>query len=126
MRLPSTEELAHKARQAGYQVLEAQQVRANRWFLTLQDSNGATLLVLVQARPLIISADVQDLAEVIRLRHGARGLLWAYDGAFSPAAQRTLAELSDIRLRFCTALPPATQLEGEDLVKASTALRPTS
>jgi len=124
--MPSTEKLVHKARQAGYQVVKAQQVRANRWFLTLQDSNGATLLVLVQSRPLIVSADVQDLAELVRLQHGARGLLWAYNGSFSPAAQRTLAELSDTRLRFCTALPPATQLEGEDLVKVGTALRPTS
>ena len=125
MPMPSTEELVHKAHQAGYQIVKAQQVRANRWFLTLQDSNGATLLVLVQSRPLIVSADVQDLAEVVRLQHGARGLLWAYDGSFSPAAQRTLAELSDTRLRFCMALPPATQ-EGEELVKVSTALRPTS
>jgi hypothetical protein len=126
MPLPSTEELIHTARQAGYQILEARQVRANRWLLTLKDSNGATLLVLVQSRPLIVSADVQDLAELVRLQHGARGILWAYAGSFSPAAQRTLAELSDTRLRFCTALPPAAQLEGEELVKVSSALRPTS
>jgi hypothetical protein len=126
MPIPSTDELVHKAHDAGYQITEAQQVRANRWFLTLKDSNGATLLVLVQARPLITAADVQDLAELVRLRHGARGLLWGYEGSFSPAAQRTLAELSDTRLRFCTALPPATQPDGEDLVKVSAALRPTS
>jgi len=124
--MPSTEELVSKAHQAGYQIIKAQQVRPNRWLLTLKDSNGATLLVLIQSRPLIVSADVQDLAELVRLQHGARGLLWAYDGSLSPAAQRTLAELSDTRLQFCTALPPATQLEGEDLVKVSTALRPTS
>jgi hypothetical protein len=125
MPLPSTEELVYKARQAGYQIAEVQQVRANRWLLTLKDSNDATLLVLVQARPLIISADVQDLAELVRLRRGTRGLLWAYDGSFSSVAQRTLTELSDTRLRFCTTLPPAAQLEGEDLVKVSAALRPT-
>ena len=37
----------------------------------------------------------------------ARGLLLAYGGSFSPAAQRTLAELSDNRLVLCTTLPLA-------------------
>lgn len=126
MPMPTTKELIYQAHQAGYQIIEAQQMRANRWFLTLKDTNGATLLVLVQARPLIISADVQDLAELVQVRRITRGLLWAYGGSFSPAAQRTLNELSASHLRFCTALPPAAQPEGEELVKVSAALRPTS
>jgi len=121
--MPSTDQLIQQAHQAGYQIAEAQQIRANRWVLLLKDAQGAALLVLVQARPLITAADVQDLAELVQLRHIARGLLWAYGGAFSPAAQRTLAELSASRLRLCTALPPAAQLEGEDLVKGRPALR---
>ena len=124
--MPSTKELILQARQAGYQVVDAQQTRANRWQLLLNTPQGNELLVLIQARPLITSADVQDLAELVRLRHAANGVLWAYAGTFSPAAQRTLAELSSSRLRLCTALPPATQPEGGEPVKASPALRALS
>lgn len=124
--MPSTKELILQARQAGYQVSDAQQIRANRWVLLLEDAQGAELVVLVQARPLIASADVQDLAELVQLRHGASGLLWAYGGAFSPAAQRTMVELSSSRLRLCTALPPAAQPEGGEPVKATPALRALS
>jgi hypothetical protein len=124
--MPSTKELILQARQAGYQVVDAQQIRANRWQLLLEAPQGEALLVLVQARPLITSADVQDLAELVRLRHAASGLLWAYGGVFSPAAQRTLAELSSSRLRLCTALPPAAQPESGEPVKASPALRAIS
>src|SRR5690348_4855572 len=100
MPMPAKQDLLQAAHRAGYLGAEVQQLRANRWLLTLKDASGAALLVLVQARPLITSADVQDLAELVRLRGIARGLLWAYGGSFSPAAQRTLAELSDNRLRL--------------------------
>jgi len=126
MPMPSTNELILRARQAGYQIAEAQQIRANRWQLLLKDPSGAELLVLVQARPLITSADVQDLAELVQLRNIAHGVLWAYEGAFSPAAQRTLAELSASRLRLCTALPAAAQPESEEALKVSPALRALS
>lgn len=126
MSTPSTADLVYEARRAGYQIAEARQLRANRWLLSLQDARNAVVLVLVQARPLIVAADVQDLAELVRLRGAARGLLWAYGGTLSPAAQRTLAELADNRLQCCTALLLAGQPECEELVKVSTALRPSS
>ncbi len=125
MAMPATHELLREADRAGYQIINSQQLRTNRWLLTLKDTTGAAILVLVQARPLITAADVQDLAELVRLRGGIRGLLWAYGGSFSPAAQRTLAELADNRLRLCTALP-AAQPESDEAVKVSPALRPIS
>ncbi|HWQ14433.1 MAG TPA: hypothetical protein VNL77_16655 [Roseiflexaceae bacterium] len=108
MTRPTTHALAGQAQQAGYHVVSAEQLRPNRWLLHLLDGDGA-MLVLVQARPLVGAADVQDLAEVVRLRGPRYGILLAYEGAFSPAAQRTLAELGDHRLRLCTALPPASR-----------------
>lgn len=123
-RMPSTRELIHMAQLAGYEVAEAQQLRANRWLLAL-GSHAGEVLLLVQARPLITAADVQDLAELVQLRAAASGILLAYGGAFSPAAQRTLAELAPGRLRLCTTLPPAPQPEAER-VAASVVLRPTS
>ncbi|HNP73542.1 MAG TPA: hypothetical protein PLO33_05825 [Kouleothrix sp.] len=104
---PSLRELTQLAQQAGYEVIAASQLRPNRWLLTLGAGAGAPMLALVQARRLVTAADVQDLAELVRLRRVARGLLLAYGGSFSPAAQRTLAELSDNRLVLCTTLPLA-------------------
>jgi len=126
MPMPATHDLIAEVQRAGYQITNAQQLRTNRWLLTLKDASGAAILVLVQARPLITAADVQDLAELVRLRNGARGILWAYGGSFSSAAQRTLAELADNRLRLCTALPPATQPEGGEAIQGRPALRTTS
>jgi hypothetical protein len=124
MLLPLTRDLVHIAQQAGYQVLGSQQLRSNRWLLTLSDETGAITLTLIQARPLINASDVQDLAELARLRRPARGILLAYGGAFSSAAQRTLVELADDRLRLCTALPPAPKQDGEGRRAGSPALRP--
>jgi hypothetical protein len=124
MSLPSTRDLIQLARAAGYQVVAAQQLRANRWLLVLNDDTGAAILTLIQARPLISAADVQDLAELVRLRRPSRGILLAYGGAFSAAAQRTLAEMGDDRLRLCTALPPAAKQDGDEVRAASPALRP--
>lgn len=125
--MPTTNDLIHEAQHAGYQVAETRQLRANRWLLILNDASGATILVLVQARRLITAADVQDLAELLRLRRGARGLLWAYEGTLSPAAQRTLAELSSsASLRFCNALPPAVHPDNDEAVNANPALRAIS
>ena len=81
--------------------------------MTLSEPSGAITLVMVQARMLIGAADVQDLAEIMQLRQPARGILLAYGGIFSATAQLTLAELGDLRLRLCTALPPAAHPEGE-------------
>jgi hypothetical protein len=125
MPLPSTRDLVQLAQAAGYQVIATQQLRSNRWLLALSDERGASVLALIQARPLINAADVQDLAELVRLRRPSRGVLLAYGGAFSAAAQRTLAELGDDRLRLCTALPPAAKQDGDEMRGVSPALRPT-
>ena len=124
MQLPSTRDLIQMAQSAGYQIVAAQQLRSNRWLLMLSDASGATTLALIQARPLIGAADVQDLAELARLRQPTRAILLAYGGTFSPAAQRTLSELGDERLRLCATLPPATQPDPEELRSANPALRP--
>ena len=124
MSLPSTRDLVQMAQAAGYQTVAVQQLRSNRWLLMLSDSSGTTTLMLVQARALINAADVQDLAELARLRRPGCAILLAFGGAFSPAAQRTLAELADERLRLCTALPPAAPPSPEELVNANPALRP--
>jgi hypothetical protein len=99
------------ARQAGYQVVDAEQLRPNRWLMILVDAVGRRLALLVQARPLISSADVLDLADIVRLRQLYSGILLALDGSFSSTAQRTHQELGDSRLRLCTALPPASKPE---------------
>jgi hypothetical protein len=124
MSLPSTRDLVQMAQAAGYQVIATQQMRANRWLLMLADTTGATTLALIQARPLISAADVQDLAELTRLRRPASAILLAYGGVFSPAAQRTLAEMRDDRLRLCTALPPVAPHDAEETPTANPALRP--
>jgi hypothetical protein len=123
MPLPSTRDLVQMAQSAGYQIVATQQLRSNRWLFILVDASGATTLALIQARPLISAADVQDLAELTRLRRPGRALLLAYGGTFSPAAQRTLAEMADERLRLCTTLPPA-QNDPDDLRNAKGALQP--
>jgi hypothetical protein len=41
------------------------------------------------------------------------GILLAHGGTFSPAAQRTLAEIGHHRLRLCTSLPPAQTERGQ-------------
>lgn len=102
-----TSDLERMAREAGYRVTGIEQLRSNRWLLTLSDSDERTILVLAQARPLIGAADVQDLWELVRLRNPATGILLAIEGVFSPAAQHTCAELRDRRLHLCTSLPPA-------------------
>lgn len=123
MTLPSTRDLIQMAQSAGYQIVATQQLRSNRWLLMLSDASGATTLALIQARPLISAADVQDLAELTRLRQPARAILLAYGGAFSPAAQCTLSEMGDDRLRLCTTLPPA-QADPDDLRNAKATLHP--
>ncbi len=104
---PTTRELCALARKAGYEVVEVAQLRPNRWSLLLRNPAGTLLFVLAQARPLITAADVQDLADLVRLRPAVQGILLAIDGAFSPAAQRTFAELANERLHLASSLPPA-------------------
>jgi hypothetical protein len=125
MSKPSTRDLVHLAHEAGYQVEAAEQLRPNRWLLTLCDGTSAVTLALFQARPLIGAADVQDLAELARLRRPEYCVLVAYGGSFSPAAQRTLAELTDDRLQLCTALPPAPQPCDDEVRRTRPALRAT-
>jgi hypothetical protein len=107
---PSTELFVQQAQQAGYRVIQAEQLRANRWLLMLQYAE-TTLLVLVQARPLIGATDVQDLADLVALRRAHQGILLAHAGTFSPPAVRTQAEIGGNRLRLVTVLPPAPPTE---------------
>jgi hypothetical protein len=113
------------ARQAGYQVADAEQLRPNRWLLILADAVGRRLALLVQARPLISSADVLDLADIVRLRQLHSGVLLAYEGSFSPTAQRTHQELADSRLRLCTTLPLASKSEHLETQPVGAAIKST-
>jgi hypothetical protein len=123
MAKPVTQELVQMAQLAGYRTLDVEQLRPNRWLLLLMDGTNSRIAVLVQARPLVSSADVQDLADLVRLRRLDGGILLAYGGTFSPAAHRTHAELSDHRLRLCTALPPAAKPEHPEASPARAALK---
>ncbi len=102
-----------EARTAGYQILAAEQLRSNRLLMTLSEPSGVITLVMVQARALIGASDVQDLAQIMQLRHPARGILLAHGGVFSATAQQTLVELGDPRVRLCTVLPTASRAEVE-------------
>jgi len=102
------------ARNTGYRVIVTERLRSNRWLVTLVDGDGHTVLVLAQARPLIGSADVQDLAEFVRLRNPTMGILLAIGSVFSASAHHTCAELRDRRLHLCTALPPAPAVVAEE------------
>lgn len=123
MNRATTQSLVQEAQRAGYQVLSAEQLRQNRWLLQLLDGHGASMLLMVQARPLVGASDVQDLAELVRLRRPRHGILLAYQGSFSPTAQRTLTELGNHRLRLCTALPQADVAEAPDARPVSAALK---
>ena len=107
---PSTKLFVQQAQQAGYRVIKAEQLRANRWLLTLQHAETA-LLMLVQARPLIGATDVQDLADLVALRRAHQGILLAHAGAFSQSAVRTQAEIGRDRIRLVTVLPPTPPTE---------------
>ncbi len=91
----STQAVVQAARQAGYQVALVERLRANRWLLTLTDTTGATVVLLVQARR-----------------------------RFSPEAQRTLLELADHRLQLCTLLPPAAEPMSGTAWQGNPALEP--
>ena len=119
---PTSRDLTQLARSLGYQVMELAQLRANRWLMTLSAPSGETTLVLVQARPLVGAADVQDLAEVVRLRRPTHSILLASGGNFSAAAHQTLVELGDPRMRLCTALP-SVKSEVVELPVLGTALK---
>lgn len=103
---PSAAELARQARAVGYTVVRVEQLRTNRWLLTLTDAQGALWLALAQQRPLIGAADVQDLAELLSLQRCPQGFLLAMGGTFSPEARRTVGELRRQTIHLCTALPP--------------------
>ncbi len=69
MAKPVTRDLIYMARRAGYQVVDAEQLRPNRWLLILvRLLSGAVWHCWCRARPLISSADVLDLADIVRLR----------------------------------------------------------
>lgn len=102
------DQLASEVYAAGYDLLSIEQLRHNRWLLVLRTHAGDQILVLAQRRPLILAADVQDLAEILQLRRFALGYLLALDGRFSPEALRTAGELRVPRIQLCAAIPPAT------------------
>jgi len=104
-------DLVGMARQAGYQVVTIEQLRSNRWLLTLHDPTAGTVMLLVQSRALVSASDVQDLAELMRLRQPQRAILLAYTGTFTVAARQTATELADERVHLCTTLPAACQIQ---------------
>lgn len=95
-------------REAGYQLVRIEQLRANRW-LIIADAPDGRLLILAQQRPLIGASDVQDLAEQLRLARFPLGYLLGLDGRFSPEAQRTAAELRYPRIVLCGKIPSVDQ-----------------
>lgn len=95
-------------REAGYQLISIEQLRANRWLILAEAPEGR-VLILAQRRPLISAADVQDLAEQLRLSRVVVGYLLALDGHFSPEAQRTAAELCQPRIVLCGKIPLVEQ-----------------
>jgi hypothetical protein len=103
---PTAAELTRQARAAGYTVVRVEQVRTNRWLLTLTDAQGAPWLVLAQQRPMIGAADVQDLADMLSLQRCPNGMLLALGGTFSPEARRTSAELRRHPIHLGTTLLP--------------------
>lgn len=98
-------ELVRQARAAGYTVVRTEQLRTNRWMLLLNDVNAEPLLVLAQQRALISSADVHDLAELLRLQRYPKGFLLAVGGTFSAEARRTVGEIRPQTILLGTALP---------------------
>lgn len=83
MILPETRDLVQRVQRAGYDVIAIEHPRSTRWLLTLQDSSGTSVILIVQVRSVISSSDVQDLDELVRVRRSAQGVLWAYDGDFT-------------------------------------------
>lgn len=104
--------LVSQVRKAGYEPLRVEQPRPNRWVLTLRTPAGAEVLALAQERPLVGAADVQDLAELLRLRRVATGYLLALGGRFSAEAHHTAQELRQARILLCSALPSAAGTPG--------------
>ena len=82
---PKMPDFERMARDAGYRVVVIERLRSNRWLVTLVDGDGHTVLVLAQARPLIGSADVQDLAEFVRLRNPTMGFCSLSAACSAPA-----------------------------------------
>ncbi len=103
----SSAQMVATAREAGYEPLSVEQLRPNRWLLTLRSPDGESILVLAQRRHLILAADVHDLVELLRLRRFKAGYLLAVDGRFSPEALAAARELRHPRVMPCATLPPA-------------------
>ncbi|NNJ10695.1 hypothetical protein EKD04_010170 [Chloroflexales bacterium ZM16-3] len=102
---PASPNLSNLVREAGYKLIRIDQLRANRWLIMAESVEGK-VLILAQQRPLIGAADVQDLAEQLRLTRVPIGYLLALGGRFSPEAQRTTAELRQPRIVLCGKIPP--------------------
>lgn len=111
MARPTEHELRQLAEHADYRVDRIERLRANRFLMTVADQAGCVTLILVQARPLVSSTDVHDLADLARLRRPAAAILLAYDGAFSPTAHQNANELRDVHIQLCTSLPSSPRAE---------------
>ena len=101
----TSKQVAAQARAAGYEVIEMEQMRPNRWLMMLREPGGETSITLVQQRSLVGATDVQDLADLLRLRQAKHGILLALDGRFSAIAHHTVRELRDIDILLCTTFP---------------------
>jgi hypothetical protein len=106
--ISSATHLSTLVREAGYQLVRIEQLRANRWLVVATSGEG-NVLILAQQRPLINSSDVQDLAEQLRLARINIGYLLSIGGRFSPEAQHTAAELRRPYIVLCGSLPRVDQ-----------------
>jgi hypothetical protein len=52
-------------------VIAIEHPRSSRWLLTLRDSTGVSVILIVQVQSVISSSDMQDLAELLRVRRFA-------------------------------------------------------
>ena len=108
MATPTLAQLERDARAAGYRILSTERLRANRWLLVADEGEGHQVAILLQLRSLIGESDVQDLADLVRVRRYHSGMLLVGEAAVSAHAERALLEIGDQRLRICATLPAPT------------------
>lgn len=95
-------------RHAGFRIIRMEHVRANRWIIQASNQDGQPVVILAVDRSLVAASDIQDLEEIIRLRHAACGVLWSLRGRFSAYAQQAQRD-SQLQLILANELPNADQ-----------------